>query len=422
MKLTKLFFTAIILAGGSFFPSQNSIAQDSTSHSTSVEAQLQELTQQVKILQRLRELDQEAAAQKLQAPSSSTIGQPRFSGVVYGDYFYNIARDTSGTKGPALPNTAIPAAGNAKNFNGFQLRRFYLTFDDDVTEKIATRFRFEDDQIAAVGGANTLFIKDAYVTWKGIFSGSDLTFGEQPTQALALSEAAWGYRSLDKTEQDLRGYVTTRDLGLSLRGRIDGEGKYNYSFLIGNNSNTGVETDKYKRYYLTLQASPLTNFQIALAGDYAALAPTKAAIGDNDKATVSLVAWYGVKESYNIGAEAFSQNYTNGFTPKTGAVTGSTESIVAQGYSIFGSYNFSSEFAAILRYDIFDPNTGSADNAKGDSRNYLIAGVSWKADKNFFLQPNIQYETYEQKPASGAAPAISYDASLTARLTVAYQF
>jgi hypothetical protein len=411
----RLFVTALILASASFFFSLTAIAQDSTSHNASIEAQLQELNQQVKILQRLRELDQEAAAQKQQASVTSAVNQVKISGVVFGDYFYNAARDTSGTKGPALPNTAIPAASNAKNFNGFQLRRFYLTFDDDLSEKLTTRFRLEDDQIAAVGGTNNLFVKDAYVTWKGIFSGSDLTFGEQPTQALALSEAAWGYRSLEKTEQDLRGYVTTRDLGLSLKGRIDGDGKYNYSLLIGNNSNTAVETDKYKRYYLSLQASPLTNFQIALSGDYAALAPAKTTISDNDKATVSVVAWYGVKESYNIGAEIFSQNAAN--APLAGTAT---RSDVAQGYSVFGSYNFIPELAGVLRYDFFDPNTNS--NVKGDSRNLVIAALSWKTDKNFFIQPNIEYETYEDKPAAGNAPSVSYDASLTARLTIAYQF
>jgi len=409
----RIFFTAIILAGSSFFFSLTADAQDSTSHNESIDARVQELSQQIKILQRLRELDQEAAAQKQPAPSS--LGQPRFSGVAYGDYFYNVSRDTSGTKGPALPNTAIPAASNAKNFNGFQIRRFYLTFDDDITEKLTTRFRLEDDQIAAVGGTNNLFVKDAYATLKGIFSGSDLTFGEQPTPAPAVSEAAWGYRSLEKTEQDLRGYVATRDLGVSLKGRIDQGGSYSYWILIGNNSNTGVETDKYKRYYLNIQAAPFTNFQVAISGDYAALAPAKTTISDNDKATVSLVAWYGVKDNYNIGAEVFSQNAAN--APVAGTAT---RSDVGQGYSIFGSYNFVSELAAVLRYDFFDPNTNN--NVKGDSRNLLIAALSWKTDKNFLVLPNIEYETYEDKPANGNTPSVSYDASLTARLTIAYQF
>jgi len=84
----RIFFTAIILAGSSFFFSLTADAQDSTSHNESIDARVQELSQQIKILQRLRELDQEAAAQKQPAPSS--LGQPRFSGVAYGDYFYNV--------------------------------------------------------------------------------------------------------------------------------------------------------------------------------------------------------------------------------------------------------------------------------------------------------------------------------------------
>ena len=391
--------------------------QDSLQTQSSVESRLQNLEQQIAIQKRLRELDHEAAAQKPQTAPASLFGQPKFSGVVYGDYFYNVARDTSGAKGPALPNTAIPAASNAKNFNGFQLRRFYFAFDEDYSEKLAVRFRLEDDQIAAVGGANTLFVKDAYITWKGIFSGSDVAFGEQPTPATAVSEAAWGYRSLEKTELDLRGFVTTRDLGLSLKGRIDASGNYNYWFLIGDNSNTAVETDKYKRYYLNLQGKLFDNFQIAVSGDYAALAPAKVTIHDNDKATVSAVAWYSIKESFNIGAEVFSQNAANVAAASAGTAT---RSDVAQGYSLFGSYNIIPELAAVLRYDSFDPNTNSS--AKGDSRNLLIAALSWKADKAFFIQPNIEYETYQTKQASCGSPSVSYDASLTARLTVSYQF
>ncbi len=411
-KIKIFAFIALVLT-----MSQAAFGQDSTQQQSGIENRLHDLEQQILILKRQREIDQEAAAQKQQSAAASPFGQGRFTGVIYGDYFYNVSRDTSGNRGPALPNTAIPAASNAKNFNGFELRRFYLTFDDDFSDKLTIRFRFEDDQIAAAGGANTLFVKDAYITWKEIFSGSEATFGEQPTPATTVSEAAWGYRSLEKTELDLRGFVTTRDLGLSLKGRIDASGNYNYWLLIADNSNTAVETEKYKRYYLNLQGKPFENFQIAVSGDYAALAPAKTTIHDNDKSTVSVVAWYGVKETFNIGAEVFSQNAANAAAASTGSAT---RSDIAEGYSLFGSYNITPVLAAVLRYDSFDPNTNS--NVKGDSRNLLIAALSWKADKTLFLQPNLEYETYETNPASGASPGVSYDASLTARLTLYYQF
>jgi len=351
--------------------------------------------------------------------SSLALGQIKISGLAYADYFYNVLRDSTFSGANAPKNAALTGP---KNFNGFQFRRIYLTFDNDISEKLTTRFRFEDDQIAATSGAaNNLFVKDAFLRWKNIFPGSDITLGEQPTPVTEISEGAWGFRSIEKVPLDLHGIVSTRDLGISLRGRIDADGNYNYSVLIGNNSNTSPASNKYKRYYFDFLAKPFTNFQLSLHGDYAAYAPA-AGSHDNDKAIVSLLLGYGIKDSYNISAEVFSQNAANGFKPVIGGVSGSTESIVARGYAVYGWYNFVPEFGIVLRYDYFDPNTSSADNAKSDSRHLLIAGVNWKVDKSVAIQPNIEYETYEEKPATGTIPAQPYDASLNARLTVYYQF
>jgi len=51
------------------------------------------------------------------------------------------------------------------------------------------------------------------------------------------------------------------------------------------------------------------------------------------------------------------------------------------------------------------------------SRNYIIAGLAWKVDKNVSIMPNVLYETYET-PKDGKA----IDASITARLTMYYVF
>ena len=420
MKTIKLILTISVLLGILFFTApQSGAAQEKSVQSDTSESflrQFQRLDQDVKILKRLRELDQETAAQKRQ--ESSPVGQVKISGIVFGDYFYNAWRDTAVANGVTIKNVAT---GGARDFSGFQFRRIYLTFDDDVTENISLRFRFEDDQIAAVsGGTNNLFVKDANLKWKNIFLGSDLTFGEQPTP-LEISEAAWGYRSLEKVQLDLRGIVTTRDLGISLRGRIDGGGNYNYWVIAGNNSNTGVESDKYKRYYASFQAKPFTNFQIWVYGDYAPQAPA-VNIGNKDKTTFADLASYGLKDTYSIGLEGFSQSAAHSFQPKTGTITGEFESLLVQGLTFFGWYNFFPGFAVIARYDIYDPNTSSASNAKGDSRNLFIAGISWKADKSLSIQPNIEYETYEDKPASGSSPKVSYDPSITGRLTLVLQF
>src|SRR5574341_1857568 len=63
----------------------------------------------------------------------------RVSGVVFFDYFYDVSRDSLlGT----LPDVVTPGA---KDFNGFQIRRVYFTYDHDVSANFMIRFRLEAD-------------------------------------------------------------------------------------------------------------------------------------------------------------------------------------------------------------------------------------------------------------------------------------
>lgn len=70
---------------------------------------------------------------------------------------------------------------------------------------------------------------------------------------------------------------------------------------------------------------------------------------------------------------------------------------------------------AVARYDSFDPNT--AGSSKGDSRNYFLAGISWKPDKNFSITPNMIGESYE-KLSNGTTPKTA----VTVRVTFYYIF
>src|SRR5512143_3253741 len=143
--------------------------------------------------------------------------QGKFSGLMFGDYFYNVARDTVFRR-TNLPNSAV---GGQKDLQGFQFRRIYFTYDNDISEKFTTRFRLEADQAAlSSNGKISTYVKDAYLKWKNIFGGSDLTLGLQPTPAYEISENAWGSRSLEKTIMDLRGIIPSRHLGISLPGTL----------------------------------------------------------------------------------------------------------------------------------------------------------------------------------------------------------
>lgn len=369
--------------------------------------------------------------------SSIALAQGKFSGYMFGDYYYNIKRDgnfnsfssTTASNGAAPGTTAMQA---------FQFRRIYFTYDNDISEQFATRLRLEADQAALpgatgdvlAGGKISVFVKDAYLRWKNVFSGSDLFFGVQPTPAYEISEAAWGYRSLEKTIMDLRGTVDSRDMGITLKGKITDDGVVNYWVMFGNGAGTAKpESDRWKRYYAHIQVKPITNLQATLYADYKDVPDIANAYArgkhlDNHALTTALFVGYSEPFQYNIGFEGFLQSTNNGISD-TIARSYSSKSIL--GISLFGSYNFMPELALVLRYDNYNPSTDdkgkdphyvTATIASGNlSRNYVVAALAWKVDKNVTIMPNLLYETYEA-PKNGTAP----DASVTARLTFYYVF
>jgi hypothetical protein len=369
--------------------------------------------------------------------STAAISQGKFSGYIFGDYYYNVMRDATIT---SLKNVASPAGTTA--YQAFQFRRIYFTYDNDISDQFASRLRLEADQTASNGvpasgdmlvgtttsaGKVSMFVKDAYLMWKNVFSGSNLIFGVQPTPAFDVSETAWGYRSLEKTIMDLRGIVPSRDLGVSLKGKITDDGKINYWAMFANGSGNVVETDKYKRYYAHVQIKPTTNLQATLYVDYKDAADilnsyTKSNVG-NSALTTALFVGYSEPFSYNIGVEGFLQTTANALKDTAAK---SYSDMSGLGVSVFGSVYIIPELALVARYDNYNPST---DNNPKDpahfgtgtasylARNYIIAGLSWKVDKNVSIMPNVLYETYEAQKG-GTTP----DPSITTRLTVYYVF
>jgi len=364
---------------------------------------------------------------------TTAVGQGKFSGYMFGDYYYNVGRDAS------IPSSNIASPAGTTAYQAFQLRRIYFAYDNDISEQFTTRFRLEADQAAATSaptasgdvlpsGKVGVFVKDAYLMWKNVFGGSNLIFGVQPTPAYDVSEGAWGYRSLEKTIMDLRGTVPSRDLGISLKGKITSDGMINYWAMFANGSGNNVEIDKYKRYYAHIQLKPVTNLQATLYVDYKDAVDilntyTKNTVS-NSAVTTALFLGYSEPFSYNIGVEAFVQSISNALKD-TSAKSYAAKSTM--GFSVFGSYNILPELAIVARYDNFNPSTDdkgkdpvavTAAVANANlSRNYIIAGFSWKVDKNVSIMPNVLYETYET-PKGGKA----INASTTARLTAYYVF
>ncbi len=371
----------------------------------------------------------------LTAMSSSVgLAQGKFSGLMFGDYFYNVSRDSAWNR-TSIPNSAV--AGQ-KDLQAFQLRRIYFAYDNDISDRFTTRFRLEADQALASSSGDVLasgkiavYVKDAFLRWKNIFAGSDFYFGIQPTGAYEISEAAWGYRSLEKTIMDLRGITPSRELGVSLHGKLDDPGVFNYWVMVSNNGSgnspngTTASTDKFKRFSLLLHLKPSKELQATVYGQFkAAPAINDPASATAPKATVSNNTMLGAlfvgyrTDILNLGAEGFLESVSNGMVvpPPSGSGVATLKNLSTMGFSVFGYYTFNPEWRVVARYDYFDPNTDGS--ATGDARSYVVAGLSFIPDKNVQIIPNVQYETYQAPPT----PARALDASLTARMTFYYVF
>lgn len=355
--------------------------------------------------------------------AGEAVAQGKFSGYMFGDYFYNVARDSAFNSG-GLSNAADATKG-AKDFQGFQLRRIYFAYDNDISEKFTTRLRLEADQGDIYGSGKIGFaIKDAYLQWKDVFEGSSLIFGISPTPSFDVSEGVWGYRFLEKTIMDLRGIDPSRDFGIALNGKFDNEGTINYRIMIANGSGNKPETDKYKRFYGMLHFKPTKELVITLNGDYKAAPsindPASTSVSpatiSNSTVTGSLFAAYKEPDKFSLGVEGFLQSTQNGYHDPTSTSPDLT-SKSAMGFTVYASVNFNPEVALVGRYDFFDPNSNSG--SKGDSRNLIIGGLSWKPDKNVSLMPNVEVETYEKAPSPSTR---TYDASVTGRLAFYYVF
>ncbi len=159
-----------------------------------------------------------------------------------------------------------------KNLNGLQFRRIYFTSDYSISNTFDTRFRLDANQIAASltsDGRIGVMVKDAYLRWRSVFSCSDPIFGLLPTRVIDIAESEWRYRSLEKTPMDLFGIVSSRNIGIELKGTLFENGSLNYWVKFGNNSANAPEVDKYKRFYANLLFKLAKEFQASFYGGYA---------------------------------------------------------------------------------------------------------------------------------------------------------
>jgi hypothetical protein len=334
----------------------------------------------------------------------------RISGLIFGDYYYNVTGDPGHAYNAAGADTAhtsidpTPYANGqpkviGKDLNGVQIRRVYFQLDNDLSIKVSSRFRLEvDSNELTSGGKLGVFVKAAYLQVKDVVPRGNFLFGMTSTPTFENAEEFWGYRSVEKTIADFRGVAPASDLGVQLRGFLDGSHKLGYNAMLGDGTGQRPENNRYKRGYFALPLRPMEDLRIEPYVDY------EAAPGVTDRATYKIFGGYELKRGA-VGVEALQRvlHVVSGRNQKP------------TGISVFARMKAAEKVGAYARFDRWQSNTLAANRIDTDM---YIAGLDFEPYKDVRLQPNFEMTQYH---ARGTALAPAHH-DLQARLTFYWKF
>lgn len=321
----------------------------------------------------------------------------KISGVVFGDFAWF-----------ARYHAVTGSTTNWEKKTAFWIRRAYFTYDHTFDERFSGRFRLEavsgdfDDN----GGATDVlrpFVKEASLKWKpGDHAVSGGLVGT-PTW-VGLVEDHWGYRSVEKTPLDLQGFGSAVDLGVRADGNF-GNGKLNYTAMVGNGSGTRWEINSDKKFYGALTFKPIQELAVQAYGDY------ETGTAHTDRTNLQGFVGYTC-EKWRLGT-LFNYRIVQL------AAGGNQKIKLLSGH---GAFQIVKRLWGFARADhLFDPNPN------GNTIQYLpfvetskptftVAGLDFEARKNIHLLPNLETIFYSE--VNGVRPRTD----IVPRLTVSWNF
>lgn len=293
-----------------------------------------------------------------------------------------------------------------KGANGIWLRRFYLTFDSKLATDFLFRVRFEGNNSGDFSTASkvTPFIKDLYLRYT---TGNQQVFlGIISSPTWDLVEGHWGYRDVEKTPLDLQRLGSSRDFGVSAKGRFDKAGKVRYHVLVGNGDDVNNEINESKKMIGALSFYPTKGLVLEVYADY------DARIGDTDRN--NLQAFAGYSSSWGrVGALVARQHRALNGAPALDLDVYSGYLVIkaSEKVSLLGRFDHMTEpnpEAARIPYLTFDPTARS---------NLLMAGVDFALNERVHIIPNLQYVFYG---AAGTAAAPKSELMLRATYSITF--
>ena len=310
----------------------------------------------------------------LLAAGSAGADTGTLKGYMYGDYYYVVAADDGEVKYP-------------EKQNAFQYRRVYFTYNRDLNDDFSMRYRLEaNDGGFGSGEKMTPFIKHGYLRWRRAVAGSDLYLGLSSTPTWQVSEAVWGYRSIEATVLDVHKYGSSADLGVAIKGK---SGSLAYHLMVGNGPGQKSEDNNGKKLYASLDFVGIEGVHLEGYVDYS-MRPA-------DQNELTLKGFVGLeREHLRAGVEPFIRLHQK-------AVAGEDQTF--SGVSVFGAMDLAPSLAGFGRVDVLNDDVGDTTDL------LVIIGLDHMPAKDIHLMPNL-YVGLPDGP----------DPNIQARLTMFYKF
>lgn len=288
--------------------------------------------------------------------------------------------------------TAVFASGNAtgkiffnhttdlndNGINSFNMKRAYLSYGNSVSDNVSYKVTY-DMGTNEGGSAHTAFLKVAMLKWRT--NTGDIMVGMQGMNMFKTMESTWGHRFIAKMPMDTYKFSAPADMGVGIAKSF---GPLSTSALIVNGGGyKKAESDKYKKIsvhalYGESRLNKNDGFNIGASFSYEPYAIDS--INTNTTNVMGLFAGYS----------------GNGFRGGLEYDTMSKSDISSQIISAYGTYKLSEKLSFLSRVDQYDADL----NSDSDSKQTIIAGVSYVADKGMTIAPTFHISTPEEGDAT----------------------
>nr|WP_294900250.1 hypothetical protein [uncultured Pedobacter sp.] len=347
-------------------------------------------------------------------------------GYAFGDAYYKTAADSLGRGGAQY-------SGIPKNRSAFQIRRAYLGYDFNINKKFSTELLLEaTNSEVLTDNKMAFYVKLANLRVKDLWKGIDLVLGQVSTPSFGMSsEPIWGYRSIEKTQIDIRG-TSSYDLGVTLQGKFDPKtANFGYDLMVANGNGAKQENDNYKWFYSDIWGKFFNkHLYLNLYADYNKMAPV-AGLTHSRNMLKGVVAY--TVPTFTIGVEGYVNNLKND-NQATEISTGKVDvlSVKAKGISVFVHGTIvKSKLDFFARYDSSNPDN-KIDNTKynkyvGNTNGYndpntkdqfITAGLDFTPVNKVHFMPNIWIDSHKNQGYTN-----KYNSSdVVGRLTFYYIF